>query len=77
MAGHHIQFSVVDSATLRVAGYSDYFVDLDRRHQEKIISSTTQEGFLRGDEYSAVKGSQERNDQHPCNKVGDSGILDV
>ena len=60
MGGHHIQFNVVDSATLReaqkkpedyrgllvrVAGYSDYFVDLDRNHQEEIISRTTQDGF--------------------------------
>ncbi|EKD38771.1 MAG: hypothetical protein ACD_75C00614G0001, partial [uncultured bacterium] len=49
LGGHHIQFNVVDSRTLRaaqshpdeyrnllvrVAGYSDYFVDLDREHQE-------------------------------------------
>jgi formate C-acetyltransferase len=49
---------VVDSSTLklaqehpddyrnllvRVAGYSDYFVDLDRDHQEEIISRTEQE----------------------------------
>jgi formate C-acetyltransferase len=55
MNGHHIQFNVVDTATLRraqaapdeyrdllvrVAGYSDYFVDLDRYHQEEIISRT-------------------------------------
>lgn len=55
MGGHHIQFNVVDSKTLkqaqlepekfknllvRVAGYSDYFVDLDRDHQEEIISRT-------------------------------------
>jgi formate C-acetyltransferase len=60
MGGHHIQFNVVDTATLReaqarpedyrsllvrVAGYSDYFVDLDRNHQEEIISRTAQEGF--------------------------------
>jgi formate C-acetyltransferase len=60
MGGHHIQFNVVDTATLReaqkkpedyrsllvrVAGYSDYFVDLDRNHQEEIISRTPQEGF--------------------------------
>ncbi len=60
LGGHHVQFNVVDSATLRaaqakpedyrnllvrVAGYSDYFVDLDRNHQEEIISRTTQEGF--------------------------------
>jgi formate C-acetyltransferase len=55
--GHHIQFNVVDTDTLRraqadpddhrdllvrVAGYSDYFVDLDRYHQEEIISRTAQ-----------------------------------
>jgi formate C-acetyltransferase len=60
MGGHHIQFNVVDTATLReaqkkpedyrsllvrVAGYSDYFVDLDKDHQEEIISRTAQEGF--------------------------------
>jgi len=58
--GHHIQFNVVDSSTLRkaqaapddyrdllvrVAGYSDYFVDLDRHHQEEIIARTQQEAF--------------------------------
>ncbi len=58
LGGHHIQFNVVDSATLikaqqhpddyrnllvRVAGYSDYFVDLDRDHQAEIISRTEQE----------------------------------
>jgi formate C-acetyltransferase len=58
MNGHHIQFNVVDTDTLRraqaapddhrdllvrVAGYSDYFVDLDASHQEEIISRTTQE----------------------------------
>ena len=58
--GHHIQFNVVDSATLRkaqaspaeyrdllvrVAGYSDYFVNLDIYHQEEIIARTAQEGF--------------------------------
>jgi formate C-acetyltransferase len=30
---------------VRVAGYSDYFVDLDRNHQEEIISRTAQESF--------------------------------
>jgi formate C-acetyltransferase len=60
MGGHHVQFNVVDTETLReaqkaperhrdllvrVAGYSDYFVDLDRNHQEEIISRTAQEGF--------------------------------
>ncbi|MGC8494056.1 MAG: trans-4-hydroxy-L-proline dehydratase [Syntrophobacteraceae bacterium] len=58
--GHHIQFNVVDTETLRkaqaapddyrdllvrVAGYSDYFVDLDRHHQEEIIARTEQESF--------------------------------
>ena len=58
--GHHIQFNVVDSETLRdaqkhperyrdllvrVAGYSDYFVDLDAHHQEEIIARTTQENI--------------------------------
>jgi formate C-acetyltransferase len=57
MNGHHIQFNVVDTDVLRraqaapddyrdllvrVAGYSDYFVDLDRYHQEEIISRTAQ-----------------------------------
>ena len=57
MNGHHIQFNVVDTDTLRraqaapedhrdllvrVAGYSDYFVDLDCYHQEEIISRTAQ-----------------------------------
>lgn len=58
LGGHHIQFNVVDTGTLkkaqshpdeyrnllvRVAGYSDYFVDLDAEHQEEIISRTEQE----------------------------------
>ena len=58
--GHHVQFNVVDTATLRkaqaapeeyrdllvrVAGYSDYFVDLDRYHQEEIIARTQHESF--------------------------------
>ena len=53
--GHHIQFNVVDTDMLRkaqatpdeyrnllvrVAGYSDYFVDLDLDHQEEIIART-------------------------------------
>ena len=60
MDGHHIQFNVVDSQTLRkaqaapddyrdllvrVAGYSDYFVDLDKHHQEEIIARTEQNSF--------------------------------
>jgi formate C-acetyltransferase len=58
--GHHIQFNIVDSATLRqaqqtpddyrdllvrVAGYSDYFVDLDVDHQEEIIARTQHDTF--------------------------------
>jgi pyruvate formate-lyase/glycerol dehydratase family glycyl radical enzyme len=58
--GHHIQFNVVDSQSLRnaqarpdeyrdllvrVAGYSDYFVDLDQNHQEEVIARTEQESF--------------------------------
>ena len=58
--GHHIQFNVVDSKTLRkaqaapddyrnllvrVAGYSDYFVDLDKHHQEEIIARTEYKSF--------------------------------
>ncbi|MBN2399554.1 MAG: glycyl radical protein [Candidatus Aminicenantes bacterium] len=53
--GHHVQFNVVDAATLRaaqrqpekyrdlivrVAGYSDYFVDIGSELQEEIISRT-------------------------------------
>jgi len=56
--GHHIQFNVVDSATLRnaqkdpgsyrdlivrVAGYSDYFVNLDSALQDEIIARTAHE----------------------------------
>ncbi|HSQ75307.1 MAG TPA: trans-4-hydroxy-L-proline dehydratase [Bacteroidota bacterium] len=55
MGGHHIQFNVVDAATLRaaqqhpeqhrdlivrVAGYSDYFCDLGKTLQDEIISRT-------------------------------------
>ncbi len=58
--GHHIQFNIVDSKTLRkaqaapdeyrnllvrVAGYSDYFVDLDEYHQNEIISRTEHDSF--------------------------------
>ena len=58
--GHHIQFNIVDSDTLRkaqaapddyrdllvrVAGYSDYFVDLDKYHQEEIIARTEHDSF--------------------------------
>ena len=55
MDGHHVQFNVIDAATLRkaqahpedhrnlivrVAGYSDYFVDVSKPLQEEIISRT-------------------------------------
>jgi formate C-acetyltransferase len=55
MDGHHIQFNVVDAATLhaaqanpqkyrdlivRVAGYSDYFCDLGKTLQDEIIART-------------------------------------
>ncbi len=58
--GHHIQFNVVDAETLRkaqarpeeyqnlivrVAGYSDYFVDLGAALQNEIIERTEQKGF--------------------------------
>ena len=58
--GHHIQFNVVDTATLRkaqknpeqyrdlivrVAGYSDYFCDLSEVLQEEIIARTEQQGL--------------------------------
>ncbi len=60
LGGHHIQFNVVDEPTLRdaqahpdnyrgllvrVAGYSDYFVDLDNYQQEEIIARNAQESF--------------------------------
>ena len=55
LGGHHIQFNVVDAATLsdaqthpdrhrdlivRVAGYSDYFCDLGKALQDEIITRT-------------------------------------
>ncbi len=58
--GHHIQFNVVDAATLRaaqrnpeqyrnlivrVAGYSDYFCDLTRALQDEIIARTEHQSF--------------------------------
>jgi len=58
--GHHIQFNVIDRATLvaarenpeayrdlivRVAGYSDYFCDLSDALQLEIISRTEHTGF--------------------------------
>jgi pyruvate formate-lyase/glycerol dehydratase family glycyl radical enzyme len=57
LEGHHIQFNVVDAETLRgaqrepekhrdlivrVAGYSDYFVDIGKELQDEIISRTSQ-----------------------------------
>jgi len=58
--GHHIQFNVVDAATLieaksdperyrdlivRVAGYSDYFCDLSEALQDEIIARTEHESY--------------------------------
>jgi pyruvate formate-lyase/glycerol dehydratase family glycyl radical enzyme len=60
MNGHHVQFNVVDVATLRaaqahpekyrdlivrVAGYSDYFVDIGPDLQEEIIKRTEHQEF--------------------------------
>jgi formate C-acetyltransferase len=60
MDGHHVQFNVVDRATLcaaqenpeqyrdlivRVAGYSDYFCDLSRALQDEIIARTEHKVF--------------------------------
>ena len=58
--GHHVQFNVVDTATLRaaqqnpqqyrnlivrVAGYSDYFCDLGSALQEEVIARTEHQVF--------------------------------
>jgi formate C-acetyltransferase len=60
MDGHHVQFNVVDAATLRaaqenpqqyrdlivrVAGYSDYFCDLNKALQDEIIARTEHQAF--------------------------------
>ena len=60
MDGHHIQFNVVSAETLRkaqkepenyrdlivrVAGYSDYFVNLTPDLQEEIIRRTEQMSY--------------------------------
>ncbi|MFX0078458.1 MAG: trans-4-hydroxy-L-proline dehydratase [Candidatus Hermodarchaeota archaeon] len=60
LGGHHIQFNVIDAHTLkdaqqhpelyrdlivRVAGYSDYFVDIGKDLQDEIIARTTQDEF--------------------------------
>jgi len=58
--GHHVQFNVIDAETLRkaqqnpqqhrdlivrVAGFSDYFVDVGRDLQNEIITRTEQQSF--------------------------------
>jgi pyruvate formate-lyase/glycerol dehydratase family glycyl radical enzyme len=58
--GHHIQFNVITAESLRlaqekpeqnrelivrVAGYSDYFIDVGRELQDEIISRTEQQSF--------------------------------
>ncbi len=60
LGGHHIQFNIVDTDTLRdaqknpqdykdllvrMAGYSDYFNDMNEDFQEEIISRTENETF--------------------------------
>ena len=60
LGGHHIQFNIVDTATLhaaqkhpeeyrdllvRVAGYSDYFNDMNADLQYDVIARTAQETF--------------------------------
>jgi formate C-acetyltransferase len=60
LGGHHVQFNVVDAATLRaaqddpdehrglivrVAGYSDYFCDISRALQDEIITRTEHAAF--------------------------------
>ena len=60
LGGHHIQFNVVDGETLkmaqkypekykdlivRVAGYSDYFVDVGKELQDEIIARTEHRSF--------------------------------
>jgi len=60
LGGHHVQFNVVDGATLRaaqrnpdqyrslivrVAGYSDYFCDLGTALQDEIIARTEHSSF--------------------------------
>jgi formate C-acetyltransferase len=58
--GHHIQFNVITAETMRkaqqdpeqyrdlivrVAGFSDYFVDVGRDLQNEIIARTEQQAF--------------------------------
>jgi formate C-acetyltransferase len=60
LGGHHVQFNVIDVKTLReaqknpekyrnlivrVAGYSDYFIDLGKDLQEEIIRRTEHSNF--------------------------------
>ena len=60
LGGHHIQFNIVDTETLyaaqkcpedyrdllvRVAGYSDYFNDMNADLQADVIARTEQETF--------------------------------
>jgi formate C-acetyltransferase len=60
LGGHHVQFNIVDTATLyaaqqspddyrdllvRMAGYSDYFNDMNADLQADIIARTEQDGF--------------------------------
>ncbi len=60
LGGHHIQFNIVDTATLlaaqacpedykdllvRMAGYSDYFNDMNEDLQQEVIDRTQNEGF--------------------------------
>ena len=60
MDGHHVQFNVIDAATLRaaqrepgkyrdlivrVAGYSDYFCNLTETQQNEIIARTEHQSF--------------------------------
>lgn len=60
MGGHHIQFNIVDTATLyaaqahpedykdllvRMAGYSDYFNDMNGDLQQEVIERTENESF--------------------------------
>lgn len=60
MNGHHVQFNVVTAETLRdaqkhpekyrdlvvrVAGYSDYFVDISTELQNEIIRRTEHQQF--------------------------------
>lgn len=60
LGGHHIQFNVVDTATLRaaqecpedykdllvrMAGYSDYFNDMNEDLQQEVIDRTENESF--------------------------------